>query len=110
MKSYNELLYDVVNSGNFVRSFYGVCPECRRRIWSVGEKHNEGLSIQALFKCSCGKKYKETVYKKGMGTYKYPQAIAKDIPTKKYGIVRGFELAYATYIVLPEKVLKKEVK
>ena len=59
MKSYNGLLYDAVNSGNFVRSFYGVCPECRRRIWSIGEKHNEGLSIQALFKCSCGKKYKE---------------------------------------------------
>lgn len=110
MKSYNELLYDVVNGGNFVRSFYGVCPECGRRIWSVGEKHNEGLSIQALFKCDCGKKYKETVYKKGCKKYKYPQAIAKDIPTKKYGVVKGFELANAKYIILPEKVLKKEVK
>ena len=110
METYIQKLYEYTRPENFCRSFRKTCG-CGKSLWSIGETATENVNIKAFFICpNCGKRTKEVVYKKGLKKYRYPQAIAKDIYTEKFGKQRGFELDGTKFLVLPDKIVKISTK
>lgn len=110
MSDYTQKLHALVNDPHrFVRCFYGVCPECKKRIFSVKEQI-KGSELKAYFICDCGKKWKETVYSAQMKKYKYPQALVDTYRDKKRGEVKVLRRLNRIWLVTPDKVLTKEIK
>jgi len=110
MSTYTKRLYELVNNSHkFVRCFYGICPECKKRVFSIDEKVMKD-KIKARFICSCGKKWQETVYSSTMNKYKYPQALVEDYRDKKRGLVKVLKRGKRIWLVTPTKVLSKELK
>lgn len=110
MSEYTMRLHALINDEHkFVRCFYGICPECGKHIFSVGEKVVED-KIKARFICSCGKKWQETVYSKDTKSYKYPQALVETYRDKKRGNVKVLKRLNRIWLVTPEKIFTKEVK
>ena len=111
MSEYTKRLHKFTNSGNFVRCFYGVCPECGKRVFSIGDDVVEDSVIKAKFICSCGMKWRETVYSRSMKKYKYPQALVEDYYDHKSGKdVKVLKLGNKIYFPTANKILSKEVK
>ena len=110
MSEYTRKLHSFINGYSFVRCFYGKCPECGKHVFSVGDDVIDYSSIKAKFICSCGKKWKETVYSSKMSRYKYRQALVEDYRDKKLGIVKVLRLDNRIFLVTPEKIKSKEVK
>lgn len=112
MSDYYNKLSKLVNSGGFVRVFYGRCPKCEKNIFSIGEEYDDTTQkIKAMFICPCGYKYKETMVQfdqKLNGGYKYPQGLVEDIKVK--GKVKHVIKCQNKYfMVTPEKIMSKEV-
>lgn len=113
MDKYIRALKERVEEPGFCRLFYGECPQCSKRLWSVGEEVNYSSgTIRAKFICPCGKKYKQTVYKKGKGkSYRYPQGLVIDqiIKGKKMRMINSH---VGQFIVTEKgiKVRKKKAK
>lgn len=105
MSEYTKRLHKFVNGYEFVRCFYGECPNCGKHVFSVGDDVIDYKSIKAKFICDCGKKWKETVYSPEMKKYKYPQALVQEYHGKKV-----LRLGNKMYLVLPDKIKSKEVK
>ena len=61
MSEYTKRLHKFINGYEFVRCFYGECPDCGKHVFSVGDDAI-GSKIKAKFICDCGKKWIETVY------------------------------------------------
>ena len=113
MSDYYKRLHSIVKKGGFTRLFYGKCPKCEKRIFSIGEVYDEDFNkIKAKFICPCGHKYIETMiqFNKGQnGGYKYPQGLVETIKIKgKDRPVIKMKNRY--YMVTPEKIMSKEVK
>lgn len=108
MSRYTRALYNYLNGGNFVRCFYGRCPECGKRIFSIGDDVVEG-KIKAKFVCECGKKYKETVYSKDLKHYKYPQALAEVIKDKKFGEITVLKFKDKYFLVERDKIRSRAI-
>ena len=80
-------------------------------MFSIGDDVTDGFTtIKAKFICSCGRKWKETVYSRDMKKYKYPQTIPEDYHDPKRGNVKVLRLSNKLYLVTPEKIMSKEVK
>lgn len=110
MSVYTQKLYELVNNSHrFVRCFYGRCPDCGKRVFSIDENVVDN-KLKAKFICECGKKWVETVYSKDMKKYKYPQALVEDYRDKKRGLVKVLKNNKKIWLVTPEKILSKEVK
>ena len=109
MNEYVKRLYKRLHENAFIRCFYGKCPKCGKRIWSIGDVFEDD-KIKAKFVCECGHKYKETVYSRDMGKYKYGQALPKDIQTKKWGTQKCLELKGKQFLILPDSIKVKELK
>lgn len=110
MSEYSKRLHDFINSGNFVRCFFGVCPECGKHVFSIGDDVVEDSAIKAKFICSCGKKWRETVYSRNMKKYKYPQALVDEYyDEKKEKTVKVLKLYNKIYLPTSNKVLSKEM-
>ena len=110
MSPYTKRLHKLVNDPHkFVRCFYGKCPECGQRVFSIGEQV-ENSKIRAKFMCNCGKKWIETVYSKDMKKYKYPQALVEEYRDTKRGRIKVLKDNKRIWLVTPEKILSKEVK
>lgn len=105
MSEYTKRLYKFLNGCEFVRCFYGECPDCGKHVFSIGDDVIDFNSIRAKFVCSCGKKWKETVYSPEMKKYKYMQALVQEYKGKKV-----LRLGNKMYLVLPDKIKSKEVK
>lgn len=108
MGLYSKSLYKFVNGYNFVRCFYGKCPECGKRIFSVGDDV-VGNKIKAKFVCDCGKKYREVVYSKDMKKYKYPQALTETIKDKKFGEIKVLKFKGKYYFISPNKIRSRSI-
>ena len=110
--TYYERIHKLTTGGGFVRLFYGVCPTCGKRIFSVEEEHIvEKQQIVAKFICPCGKKYKQTMidFSKPSPRYKYPQALAELIRINgKVTPVLKCENKY--FLTSPTKIMSKPVK
>lgn len=110
MSEYTKRLYKFINGYEFVRCFYGECPRCGKRVFSIGDDViQETSSIKAKFICECGKKWKETVYSKELGRYAYNQAIVVDYYDKKRGDVKVLKLYNRIFLVTPDSIKSKEV-
>lgn len=112
-ENYNKALYDFVNSKIFVRVFYGKCPDCGKRIFSIDEYVDEDYQrIRARFLCSCGKKYTQTMLdfrQKPCKGYRYPQGIVTEVYDK--GKKRRYiKCKNKYYLVKPDKILSKDIK
>ena len=105
MSEYTKRLHKFVNGYEFVRCFYGECPVCGKHVFSIGDDVIDYSSIKAKFICSCGKKWKETVYSKDLTKYKYRQALVQEYNGKKV-----LRLGNKIYLVLPDKIKSKEIK
>lgn len=104
------MLNEIVNDKRkFVRCFYGVCPKCGKRIFSIDDNSVEN-KIVAKFICDCGKKWKETVYSSKKKEYKYPQMLVEEYKDKKRGRIRVLKRLNEVWLVTPDKILHKEVK
>ena len=111
MSEYTKRLHKFINKSGFVRTFYGECPTCEKHVFSIGDDVvDNNTAIKAKFICSCGRKWKETVYSRDMKKYKYPQAIPEDYHDPKRGNVKVLRMNGKMYLVTPEKILSKEVK
>ena len=44
---YTEALHNYINRNGFVRCFYGKCPECGERIFSIGDEVIDNKTIKA---------------------------------------------------------------
>lgn len=106
---YLKNLCNFINKDRFIRCFYGKCPECEKRIFSVGDDVINN-KIRAKFVCSCGKKYKETVYSPDMGHYKYQQALAEEIYDAKFGNIKVLKFKGKYLFITPEKIRIKTIK
>ena len=104
MSEYTKRLHKFINGYEFVRCFYGECPNCGKHVFSVGDDVVDSRYIKAKFICSCGKKWKETVYSPEMKKYKYRQALVQEYRKKKV-----LRLDNKIYLVLPDKIKSKEV-
>lgn len=110
MSEYTKRLHKFINKDGFVRTFYGECPVCGKHVFSIGDDVVDNYAIKAKFICSCGKKWKETVYSRDMKKYKYRQAMPEDYHDSKRGVVKVLRLSNRIYLVTPEKIMSKEVK
>lgn len=110
MSDYTERLYKFINGKIFVRCFYGKCPICEKRVFSIGDDVVNFDSIRAKFICECGKKWKETVYSPELGKYSYPQALVETYSDKKRGKIKVLKLMNKIYLVTPDKILSKKKK
>lgn len=108
MSRYTKALYNFLNGGNFVRCFYGKCPECGKRIFSIGDDA-VGDKIKAKFVCECGKKYRETVYSKELSKYKYPQALPEVIKDKKFGEITVLKFKDRYFLVEKDKIRSRAI-
>ena len=108
MSEYTKELNKFLNSYHFVRCFYGKCPECGKRIFSIGDDV-VGNKIKAKFICECGKKYKETVYSAERNKYKYPQALAETIRDKKLGQIKVLKFKGKYILVKNDKICSRTV-
>lgn len=108
MSEYTKALHKFLNGYSFVRCFYGKCPSCGRRLFSVGDDVVDH-KIKAKFVCECGKKYKETVYFPGMNKYKYPQALAETITDKKFGEIKVLKFRGKYFLVQNDKVRSRTI-
>lgn len=107
MSKYTQELYNKVNGKGFFRSFYGECPSCGKRLFSINDivKDNK---IKALFICpECNRKYKETVYSEDMKKYKYMQSIVYDYKDQKKGNVKVLRIKDRMFLVTPDRILTK---
>lgn len=98
MGQYEERLSKVVNEPGFKRLFYGICRDCGKKIWSVGEQIDvdKGV-IKALFICNCGAKFKKTVYTRNeKGGYRYMQGLVTDVTIngKKQRVIKAYKGIY----------------
>lgn len=110
MSEYTKRLHKFVNGHEFVRCFYGKCPDCGEQVFSVGDDV-VGDKIKAKFICPCGKKWKETVYSPKMGRYKYPQALVEKYYSKKEEKnLNVLKLFNTIFIITPKSIKSKEVK
>ena len=111
MSEYTQRLHKFINKNGFVRTFYGECPTCGKHVFSIGDDVvNNNTAIKAKFICSCGRKWKETVYSREMKKYKYRQTMPEDYRDPKRGVVKVLRLDNRIYLVTPEKIMSKEVK
>lgn len=110
MSEYTRRLYKFINGYEFVRSFYGECPQCGKQVFSIGDDVVENSAIKAKFICPCGKKWRETVYSRDMKKYKYQQAMVEDYHDRKRGMVKVLKLSDRMFLVTPEKIMSKEIK
>lgn len=108
MSEYTRALHKFLNGYSFVRCFYGKCPICSKRIFSIGDDVVED-KIKAKFVCECGKKYKETVYSSNMNKYKYPQALAETIKDKKFGEIKVLKFRGKYYLVQRDKIWSRTI-
>lgn len=107
MSEYTKVLYDKVNGNGFFRSFYGECPECEKKLFSVDD-NPKGDRIVAKFICpKCNRKYKETVYSADLKKYKYMQSIVYDYKDLKKGLVKVLKIKDSMFLVTPTKILVK---
>ena len=111
MSEYTKRLHNFINGYEFVRSFYGVCPECGKHVFSIGDDvADNNSSIKARFVCECGKKWREVVYSPELKRYKYPQALVDEYYDKKKGkTVKVLKLHNKIYLPTSKKVLSREV-
>lgn len=111
MSEYTKRLHDFINGYEFVRSFYGVCPDCGKRVFSIGDDvGDDQCSIKAKFVCECGKKWRETVYSQDIGHYKYQQALVQDYYDRKRDkTLKVLKLGNKIYLPTSKKVVSKEV-
>lgn len=113
VNKYTETLYALINKPDPpYRLFYGTCPDCKKKLWSIHEEVNEeNGTIKAGFFCpDCKKKFKQVVYKRNSKKgYRYEQGIVEDYTRGKkvYRVIRTYR---ALYIVLPDKILLKMIK
>ena len=110
MSEYTQRLYSFINKQGFVRTFYGECPTCEKYVFSIGDDVVNNTAIKAKFICSCGRKWKETVYSREKKKYKYRQAIPENYRDPKYGEVKVLRLDNKIFLVTPDKIMSKEVK
>ena len=113
MSEYTKRLHKFVNGDRFVRTFYGECPSCGKRVFSVGDDAvplDGSTVIKAKFMCPCGKKWKEIVYSKDLKKYKYRQTLPEDYKDPKFGKVKVLRLGNRLFLILPDKILSKEVR
>lgn len=110
MSDYTRRLHKFINGFEFVRCFYGKCPVCGKRVFSIGDDVVNFEYIKAKFICDCGKKWKETVYSSDLGKYKYPQALVEKYYDNHRGEVNVLRLMNKIYLVTPDKIMSKEVK
>lgn len=108
MSEYTRALHKFLNGYSFVRCFYGKCPICGKRIFSIGDDVVED-KIKAKFVCECGKKYKETVYSSNMNKYKYPQVLAETIKDKKFGEIKVLKFRGKYYLVQRDKIRSRTI-
>ena len=106
MNGYTKALHHYINSKTFVRCFYGVCPDCGARIWSIDEDV-ENNKIKAKFICSCGKKYREVVYSPKLKKYKYQQGLVEQVKDPKRGKIAVIKYKGRYYLPVKDKVLSK---
>lgn len=110
MSEYTKRLHKFINRNGFVRCFLGICPECGKHIFSIGDDVVDGFEIKAKFVCECGKKWKETVYSPKLKKYKYPQALVNEYYDEKKGkTVKVLKLHNKIYLPTSKKVLSREV-
>ena len=110
MSDYTRRLHKFINGFEFVRCFYGKCPVCGKRVFSIGDDVVNFEYIKAKFICDCGKKWKETVYSSDLGKYKYHQALVEKYYDNHRGEVNVLRLMNKIYLVTPDKIMSKEVK
>lgn len=110
MGKYEEALLNYMDSKDFVRTFYGECPNCNLRIWSIGEEYDlEKGHIKAHFVCNCGKKFKKVVFsKKNKYKYRYPQGLVEYLDSTTKDSVKVIKTAHNYYTVSPDKIEKFE--
>ena len=108
MSEYTKRLHKFINGYEFVRCFYGECPDCGKHVFSIGDDAI-GSKIKAKFICDCGKKWIETVYSAERNKYKYPQALCKEIYDKKLGDIKVLEFKGRHYLVTPEKIRSRTI-
>lgn len=108
MSEYTKALHKFLNGCSFVRCFYGKCPSCGRRLFSVGDDVVDH-KIKAKFVCECGKKYKETVYSPGTNKYKYPQALAETIRDKKFGEIKVLKFRGKYFLVQKDRIRSRTI-
>ena len=106
---YLKTLHKFINQDRFIRCFYGECPDCGKRIFSVGDDV-VGNKIKAKFVCSCGKKYKETVYSPDLGHYKYQQALVETIHDVKFGDIKVLKFKGKYLLITPQKIRSKQIQ
>lgn len=109
MSKYIEMLYDRVHNGGFFRSFYGKCPDCGQRVFSIDD-NVVGDKIKAKFICDCGKKWKKTVYSPEMKRYRYPQAIVDIYKDKKGRETRVLQMGDEMWFVKKDKIVYRNNK
>lgn len=111
MSEYTKRLHRFVNSKAFVRSFYGKCPNCGKSVFSIGDEVTKDCTaIKAKFVCTCGEKWKETVYSRDRKKYKYRQALVKDYHDPKKGDIKVLDMGKRLFLVTPDKILSKTIK
>lgn len=106
---YMELLYDRVHNGGFFRSFYGKCPECGQRVFSIDDEVSSD-KIKAKFICDCGKKWKKVVYASGMNRYRYPQMVVSVYRDRKGNETRVLKRGDDMWFVKRNKIVHKKRK
>ena len=109
MSRYIDMLYDRVHRGGFFRSFYGKCPECGQRVFSIDDEI-VGNKIRAKFICDCGKKWIKTVYSPEMNRYRYPQAIVDVYRDKKGRETRILKMGDEMWFVKKNKIVYRNRK
>lgn len=111
MSEYTQRLHKFINQGTFVRCFYGECPTCGKHVFSIGDDVTaDYTAVKAKFICSCGRKWKETVYSREMHKYRYRQALPESYLDPKRGSVNVLRLGNRIFLVTPDKIMSKEVK
>lgn len=107
MSEYTKRLYEFINGYEFVRSFYGVCPECGKNVFSIGDEYKDN-KIKARFICECGKKWKKVVYSPEIGKYRYPQMIVATHTDKRGREKKVLKRLDTIWFVTPNKIVEKK--
>lgn len=112
MGVYEEQLIKYMNSSDFVRVFHGICPDCGKRVWNVGERFDsEKHRIIAQFVCNCGAKFDKTVFSKAKGyKYRYPQGIVEYTKSTTIPCDKIIKQNNFIYKVTTNGVKKKPIK
>lgn len=111
MGLYEQKLLEYMYSKDFVRTFHGKCPDCGKRIWSIGEHYDgEKHRIVAHFICNCGAEFNKTVFSKSKGyKYRYPQGIVEYLESTTKPCIKVIKQNNVIYKVTENGIKKRSL-